>query len=207
MLQKAVPGWTFAAAKGRNNYVCLGKVDEESFDSSPKLQQWARGLRIDVNDGDVNSVPFEFELADWKTIGADDECERKGCPFYGEGARGDTDCFVYAAKKRYMEAQIIVTNHTMVLLDAQLGVGTLLGPYDVLIVDEAHSFAEKARDTWGIAFRPRTISRMIQLMHRMLMRAGVPYWGDGYLNTYRGLEEAVFEPFQPHLKKLSLIHI
>jgi len=47
-------------------------------------------------------------------------------------------------------ADIIVTNHAILCLDAKLGISTnpLLGEYDTLVVDEAHQLPEIIAETW-----------------------------------------------------------
>jgi ATP-dependent DNA helicase DinG len=134
-------------------------------------------------------------MMDWRSVAADDDCERAACPYYLEGKHGDTECFVYAGIQRFTNAQIVVANHTLTLIDAQLAAGTLLGPYSVLVVDEAHSFAEKAQDTWGTTLKPRTVSATIQLINKMLERQGINYFEVGFARTYRNLEDEIFAPF------------
>ncbi len=128
--QKAGYNFYYAVAKGKSNYVCRLKVTEENRATDTPLMQWASDLTIN-DSGDVSDITFEFEPLDWHKIACDDDCTKKACPFYGAGVnveKGETECFVYQARRDYNEAQIVVANHTLVLLDAQLGAGALLGP-------------------------------------------------------------------------------
>jgi ATP-dependent DNA helicase DinG len=205
LLQKALGkrgiNFTFAVAKGRGNYVCRGKLDEEVFSGSTPLQMWAQGLDLENSDGDYGTIPrdIEFNSRDWRDIGADDDCETKACRFYGDGSmpEGRTDCFVYASRRKFKEAQIIVANHTFTLLDAMIGVGTLLGPYDLLIVDEAHTLAEKAIDVWGQTFTASTVSRSLMDIDKKLRKVHLGnFFERGYLNEWRELEQEIFTPLK-----------
>lgn len=194
--------FSFAVAKGKGNYVCRAKLDEEDFNGSSMLQRWAKTLDIDRGDtGDLATVPFPFNLTDWAAIACDDDCERKACPFFVNGRKGPTDCFAYEAARRFVGAQVVVANHTLVLLDLGQEAGSILGPYDILIVDEAHSFGEKAQDTWGISLKPRTVSRTMNLLNRMLSKVGVHAFDPGFMEHYRGFEDEVFKPFEPVIAK------
>lgn len=195
----------FAVAKGRSNYVCRLKDDETGPGSA--VQQWARKQRIHLDSGDAATIPFPYKPKEWQSVSADDDCERKACPFYKDGKStgvagyAGTDCFVYEAQRKYVEAQIIVTNHKMLLLDAHLGAGSLLGKYDVLIIDEAHTIPEQAQDTWGIEIRPHTVTNTLILCNKLLRKVGVNHFEAGFLDQYDELENKVFSPFQPLIQK------
>jgi ATP-dependent DNA helicase DinG len=191
--------FSHAVAKGRTNYICRAKLDEDEFDTTSQLMKWAKSQQIGTNSGDMSSVPFGFNTEEWRTVCADEDCERSACPFYGEGRRGESECFVYDAARRFLAAQIIVANHTLVLLDVAQEAGSILGHYDVLVIDEAHGFAEKAQDTWGTTLKPRSISNTIKILNRMLDRVGVHHFLPGYLDRFRELENKVFAPFKPIL--------
>lgn len=212
MLQQACKehgiNFTYAVAKGRGNYICKAKLNEEAAtDEHNKLVQWAKRQKVFYEDkgvfkadsGDIGSVPFEFDVKDWiMKCGADEDCEKKACPYYGEGRKG-SDCFVFEAAHKFMNSQIVVTNHTLLLLDAQVGAGTLLGGFDLLIVDEAHSLPEKAQDAWGVILKPRTVSKTMRLTSKMLDKLGAHYPVN--VDHYRELETEVFKPFTPVLGK------
>lgn len=191
--------FTYAVAKGRTNFICRGKVDEEQFTGASPLMKWAKTQQVGRDTGDLSSVPFEFDSQEWRTLCADEDCERNACPFYGKGRKGESDCFAYHATCRFLEAQIIVANHTLVLLDVAREAGMILGRYDVLIIDEAHVFAEKAQSTWGTTIKPHTISNTIKILNRMLEKVNVHYFEHGYLDRYRDLEGRMFAPFKSAL--------
>jgi len=192
---------TYAVAKGRGNYICRQKLDETEYSGASNLMSWAVTQKVETCSGDVSSVPFPFNPGDWMEIGADEDCERKACPYYGEGRKGWSDCFVYQAHRRFLEAQIVITNHVLALIDIGNEPGTILGPYDVIIFDEAHSVPNKARDCWGTEINPRSISRMIKLVDRILSRVRVDVFEHGFIEEYRKLENQIFAPLEPMVQK------
>jgi ATP-dependent DNA helicase DinG len=192
--------FTFAVAKGRRNYLCKAKLDEDTFEGADFMMKWALEQKImNGNTGDIASVPFEFDPAEWRHVCADDDCERAACPFYGEGKKGETNCFVYHNIQKFLSADIVVANHMLTLIDCGIGAGTILGAYDALIVDEAHVFAEKAQDAWGVSFKPNTVSSILQVLDRMLLKVGVDYFEPKFAKRYRNLSERVLAPFTPLL--------
>lgn len=215
LLQKACAAeginFTFAVAKGRSNYLCRGKLDEAElsggYADEARLKKWGEMQQIGVHSGDRASVPFNINDLDWRKVGADEDCERKGCPFYGEGRQGHSECFIYDAQRQFLEADIVVTNHKLFLLDAQND-GRFLAKYDMAIIDEAHTIPEQAQSTWGMEIGPRTVSKTLKLVHRMLRRVGVNHFEAGFLDHYSNLEDAVFAPFKDVVKhSMFLKHI
>lgn len=183
--------FTFAEAKGRSNFICKKKLAELPL--SP-LVKWANKQDICNSTGELSTVDFEFDMKEWQEIGADEDCEKRGCPLYGNPRYGETDCFIYKAQYITKNADIIVSNHKLTLLDIDVE-NVILNPYDVLMIDEAHSFAEIARDTWGITIKPRTVSRTLQLIRRMLMKVNVDVIDQDFIGSCRDLETRLFEGF------------
>jgi ATP-dependent DNA helicase DinG len=208
-------GFTFAVAKGRSNYICRLKLDEEhdgsSYrepqDDSPELRRWAALQQVGQHTGDMASVPFPVTSEQWRNLGADEDCERKACPFYGEGKRGMSDCFIYDAQRRYAEADIVVTNPTLLLLDAQIGAGSLFGQYGLLIVDEGHTIPEQAQRTWGMEIRARTVTNTLRFCDKLLRKVGVNHFESGFLEPFMRLEDRVFEPFRPLMERGGSFYI
>ena len=213
MLQKACAArninFSYAVAKGRGNYICKSRLNDEAaaVDEPSQLMRWAMNQEVfyekdgkfKSDSGDIGSVPFEFDTREWiEHVGAEEDCEKKACPYYGSGKKG-SECFVYEAAHRFLNSHIVVTNHTLLLLDAQIGAGVLLGDFDLLIVDEAHSLPEKAQSAWGVILKPRTVSRTMKLVSKMMdkLDCHCPI----HINQYRELETEVFKPFNPLLGK------
>jgi ATP-dependent DNA helicase DinG len=141
---------TFAILKGRRNYLCVnrlrnGAVDEpqeELFDPRSvtetgrqvqRLQEWA--ARTDSGDRD-ELVPGVDERA-WRQVSVTArECiGAQRCPFAAQ-------CFAELAREAAAQADIVVTNHALLAIDA-LEDGIVLPEHDVVIVDEAHDLVDR----------------------------------------------------------------
>jgi len=72
------------------------------------------------------------------------------------GCRFRDDCYLFRARRRALEAQLVVTNHAL-LFSNVMAAGALLGPFDILVVDEAHHLDDVATDFFSISFSPRSI--------------------------------------------------
>lgn len=201
-LQTILPtDFTFAKAKGKGNYVCKQKLQGcqsgEMFsqfadpDEVEKLIEWAR----ETERGDRSEPAFGFSEASWQMVGCDDLCPHRQCPFYGEGAKGNSDCFAYQARREFLEADIVVTNHTLLLLNSQAGGDAILGDHCTLIVDEAHTLAEQAQKTYGCEIKDRTLSAFGKYALKLCRKAG--YELTGYdVTLLEDSERRFFEQFR-----------
>lgn len=137
---------SFAIMKGRQNYLCQNKVAQATDPDEPqdalidetelswlgrhmtRLYDWAN----DTETGDRDSLePGVPDLA-WRQVSVSaKECVgATRCPF-GES------CFAELAKHKARTADIIVTNHALLAIDAMLDIN-VLPEHDVVIIDEAH---------------------------------------------------------------------
>jgi ATP-dependent DNA helicase DinG len=153
-----------AILKGRTNYACLYRArqgerpDQDSLIGSAALADAAATGRGD----DVSKLGAEvLALREW----VEEEAERRGladrddapshtqrgwaqvsiptreclgaakCPF-------GTECFVEESRERARGAQLVVTNHALLAINAMHG-GTALPEHEALIVDEAHELVNR----------------------------------------------------------------
>jgi ATP-dependent DNA helicase DinG len=141
---------TFAILKGRRNYLCLNKVHgsapEDPADSLfdprsvsavgrqvTRLHEWA--TTTDSGDRD-ELVPGVDERA-WRQVSVNArECIGAAkCPFGGQ-------CFAELARESAGEADIVVTNHALLAIDA-LENNIVLPEHDVVVIDEAHDLVDR----------------------------------------------------------------
>jgi ATP-dependent DNA helicase DinG len=142
---------TFAILKGRNNYLCLNKIgggpaedpdQPELFDpfATSRLGREVRRLHkwaADTATGDrAELVPGVSDQA-WRqvSVGPRECIGKKRCSF------GAT-CFAEAARARAATADVTVTNHALLAIDAITGV-EVLPEHDVVVIDEAHELADR----------------------------------------------------------------
>ena len=152
---------SFAILKGRRNYLCLqrqrGGVDPKTEDpqdvlfdpatasdsaggpTSPlgrqvkRLHEWAEETTTGDRDELVPGVPE----AAWRQVSVSaQECiGAQRCPF---GSR----CFAERARDAAARADIVVTNHALLAIDATSDID-VLPEHDVVIVDEAHDLVDR----------------------------------------------------------------
>ncbi|RJK96560.1 ATP-dependent DNA helicase [Vallicoccus soli] len=157
---------TFAMLKGRRNYVCRNKVaggmpvdDEDALfapaPSTPlgrdvlRVREWAEQTRTGDRD---ELVPGVGERA-WSQVSVSaSEClGAQRCPF-GE------ECFAELARAEAADADVVVTNHAMLAIDA-IGDGSVLPEHDVVVVDEAHELVDRVTGVATDELTPALVER------------------------------------------------
>ncbi|WP_130865333.1 ATP-dependent DNA helicase [Acidipropionibacterium timonense] len=150
-----------AVLKGRHNHACLHKVrggstvrgqdalvggsdltDEGRGSASSlgaevvMLREWAEQQASDGQLGDRDDAPAHSPAA-WAQVSVPaNEClGAQRCPFGAE-------CLSEAARERARSADLVVTNHAMLAIDALNG-GTVLPEHDTVIIDEAHEVVDR----------------------------------------------------------------
>lgn len=157
-LQSMFPGLKWARAKGKNNYACIEKGEgifsQQSLfsqsDAVKRLQEWYDTTA----SGDKEEIPFEVPDVEWQKINADDTCTGKKCLYFKE-------CHYYRAKDEIKQADIVVTNFDLVLLDQFNPDIELFPAYDALILDEAHQLEDKAISKLEVGLTEKQIANYI----------------------------------------------
>ncbi|WEA07443.1 ATP-dependent DNA helicase [Pantoea dispersa] len=142
-----------ALLKGRSNYLCLERLEQQN-QTGGDLSVQALGDLINVRswssetvDGDVSSCAGVAEDSPiWPYVtSTNDNCLGSDCPLY-------KDCFVVKARKKAMDADVVVVNHHLFLADLVVkegGFGELIPEADVMIFDEAHQLPDIASQYFG----------------------------------------------------------
>ena len=140
----------FAILKGRRNYLCLLRArgdapadpDEALFDPNSisavgrqvkRLHEWAE----ETTTGDRDEVVPGVEDRAWRqlSVGAQECIGAQRCPF-------GTRCWAEQARLRAGQADIVVTNHALLAIDA-IENFDVLPDHDVVIIDEAHELVDR----------------------------------------------------------------
>lgn len=158
------PELSYAMLKGRSNYVCLRACDKSG--SNAVVRAGSSGER-----GDLVNPPSDEQ---WRNMTVDSEgcIGRKACPFSDQ-------CYSELAKERALNAQVLVVNTSLLTQHLRLeamtqGKASLLGKFQVLIVDEAHEMADIV--TGGLSTQV-TLRRIVDCTSKLtyhLDGAGVP---------------------------------
>ena len=168
---------TFAVLKGRHHYLCLARLDgstEEEPDDALSTPAAARrrhevarrgGPARQADRSGCATGPMETETGDRDELdpGVDDSAWRlvsmparecvgaTRCPFGAE-------CFAEASRARAREADIVVTNHSLLAVDMLAG-RHIIPPHKLLVVDEAHELADRVSSAAQAELTPELIDR------------------------------------------------
>jgi ATP-dependent DNA helicase DinG len=144
----------FALLKGRGNYLCLNKIHNGSATEPADRPQEelfepmaASALGRDVqrliawssttDTGDRDEVTPGVPDRSWSQVSVSArECIGVArCPF-------GTDCFAEKARDKAGHADVIVTNHALLAIDA-VSDAAVLPEHELLVVDEAHELVDR----------------------------------------------------------------
>jgi ATP-dependent DNA helicase DinG len=162
---------TFAVLKGRHHYLCMAKLehaDEEQpgdtlFEDAPRwlgeagrlgkqvqrLREWAARTAT----GDRDELDPGVDETAWRQVSmpARDCVGAARCPYGAE-------CFAEASRVRAREADIVVTNHSLLAVD-MLAERNIVPPHKLLVVDEAHELADRVSSAAQAELTPEGLER------------------------------------------------
>lgn len=150
---KDTPGvdTSYAVLKGRSNYACLHRIREGVPDDQGalvelpegsqgkkilELRAWAEKEAEGGGSGERDAAPRHTDK-DWRqvSVGHRDCLGASKCPFGQE-------CFVELAREKAHRSHLIITNHSLLAIDAIEGV-PMIPDYDVVVIDEAHELTAR----------------------------------------------------------------
>lgn len=165
VLARELPnGLTYSCLKGYDHYPCLRRlvraagsaelpVDEARANGRSKAAIASDMLTsIAVTyayvcqsvEGDLDALGIRWSSVPRSLLTVtSNECTRTRCPFY------PNLCLVHGARRRASSADIVVTNHSLLLRNVAAD-GNILPPVRNWVVDEAHSFEAEARKQWAL---------------------------------------------------------
>ncbi len=141
----------YAVLKGRSNYACLHRIREGVPDDQGvlvdvpqgslgkavlELRAWAEEEAASDGTGERDHAPHHTDRV-WRQVSVNHrECLGSAkCPFGAE-------CFAEHARERAQRSQLIVTNHSLLAIDAIQGV-PMIPEYDAVVIDEAHELTAR----------------------------------------------------------------
>jgi ATP-dependent DNA helicase DinG len=140
--------------KGRSNYISIRRLDRAIAKSTSLMATDAQHSQLraikawskDTPDGSRSTLPMRPESVVWDEVVSDtSNCLGRNCKHHKE-------CFYFRARRRAMNAQLMIVNHAMLFSDLALrrqGV-SLLPDYDAVILDECHTIEAVAGDHLGL---------------------------------------------------------
>lgn len=178
--------------KGRSNFVCNYKWEKEAatqqqialYDREDEQIQFMRTWLQETETGDVDDLPFllSSDLRP-RIVSYPDDCLYNDCRFYHD------DCWINHMRDQAAEAQVLITNHHLLLNALELGWAgeRLLPPAAIYIIDEAHSLEQTATAVFETTVTDYTVE---QLLNRTIFQE---YLAEAELDEWRFQNTAAFQ--------------
>lgn len=149
---------------GRQRYACLASIAENHAGTCREFRRNALlGIETEFRQH-VNKVGREMAQL-WGQVSAPPVCPARLCPYY-------QDCYYYRARRSAEKAQLIITNHNVVLQDAILRKASddelsMLGKLDFVIFDEAHDLASAAQNALEFELSHHKMGQIIGVAQKL----------------------------------------
>lgn len=165
---------SFAVQKGRSNYACLHRIREGVPDDQGtlidvpagslgqkvlELREWASREAEDGGTGERDHAPRHTDR-EWRQVSVShrDCLGAARCPFGAE-------CFAELAREKAQRSHLVVTNHSLLAIDAIEGV-PMLPAYDAVVVDEAHELVARVTQAATDELSPADVERAARRSQR-----------------------------------------
>ena len=163
-LSGALPGGvSYTCLKGYDHYPCLRRLGRAASGDLPMGEARQNG-RSDTTiaadmltaiavtyayacqsvEGDLDALGIRWGSVPKSMLTVSSgECQRSRCPYY------PNLCMLHGARRRAASADLVVTNHSLLLRNVEAD-GKILPPVRNWVIDEAHSFENEARRQWAL---------------------------------------------------------
>lgn len=163
-----LPKHALKAALAKIRKSGTAQLDGRPFDLAAgiPLLTWALSLPEDAA-GDKQSYEGDLTSELWNTVSVGpSECIGDSCPVFDL-------CKPKKARAKAAEADIVVTNHSMLAVQAAKGVPVLvgnrtLGEFHIIMVDEAHALPENVRNAGASEVSVATVTALARAITRVL---------------------------------------
>lgn len=152
---------SIALLKGRANYLCLERLDKlialgvlgdkSVLADLGKVRKW----QTSTTSGDLSeciAIAEDSQLLP-QLVSTTENCLGADCPSYKE-------CYVVQARRRAMDADLVVVNHHLFCADMAVkesGFGELIPEAELIIFDEAHQLPDIASQYFGQSLTSRQL--------------------------------------------------
>jgi len=164
-----------ALLKGRSNYLCPHRLEQAL--TSHQLPLWMESPLLSVqrwgersNDGDLSALGFDvFRKGIGPQITATaEQCLGNKCAQFGR-------CPLMKARQKAQDADIVISNHSLLLADARLKAGdfgAVLPDFDCYVLDEAHGLPTLASHHFGVQLSRNKLSYWVRDVQLALEEEG-----------------------------------
>ncbi|HUG94423.1 MAG TPA: helicase C-terminal domain-containing protein [Planctomycetaceae bacterium] len=164
-------------AKGRSNYISLRRLKgameragslfarSDEIDQLQQIRTWSKA----TTDGSRADLEFQPLGPVWAEVQSEHgNCLGRKCPTHAQ-------CFYYAARRRVLNADVIVVNHALFFSDLALRRegASVLPDYQVAILDEAHTVEAVAGDHLGLSLTNAQIDYLLNQLYNDRAKRGL----------------------------------
>lgn len=165
---------SYAVLKGRSNYACLHRIREGVPDDQGvlieapvgsmatkvlELRSWAEEQAETKGSGERDNAPRHTDR-EWRQVSVThrDCLGAAKCPFGQE-------CFAELAREKAQRSHLVVTNHSLLAIDAIEGV-PMIPDYDAVVIDEAHELTSRITQAATDELMPADVDRAAKRSQR-----------------------------------------
>lgn len=174
-LAKALGGCFHAAlARGRNNFLCLRRLDfarrkqqgllDASMDELLRLNAWASQSKEGIFT-ELDIIPSMQVLNAVKSEHGN--CKGRKCGYFEK-------CFYWKNRRFLQTADVIVANHALLFSDLALRQEnvSILPDYKFLIIDESHNIENVAQDHFGLDISQWRVNFLLHSLYNPTTKKG-----------------------------------
>jgi ATP-dependent DNA helicase DinG len=176
-LQECLPlGFSAVLGKGRHNYLCFRRLamaiegrnkmltSLAQEDQLEQLAAWA----METPTGSLQDIEFDLDASLWEKVRSERGlCQGGDCKHHGK-------CHLQAARTRMQASDIVVVNHSLFFSDLALPPqARLLGKYDLVVLDEAHTLETVAGDHFGKSVSSSMVGSLLRELYNDRNNRGV----------------------------------
>nr|HRJ44701.1 ATP-dependent DNA helicase [Caldilineaceae bacterium] len=152
--------------KGRSNFICTLKWEKEEpnqrmigmYERESEQVTYLRSWLESTDTGDVDDLPFllESDLRP-RIVSYPDDCLHRECRHYTD------HCFVNWMRDKARQAQVLITNHHLLLNALQMGEAGfgILPEAAVYVVDEAHQLEATATSVFEVEVSDYALTQLL----------------------------------------------
>ncbi|MBN1127285.1 MAG: DEAD/DEAH box helicase [Sedimentisphaerales bacterium] len=182
-------------AKGRNNYLCLRRMEyalrhskglfDDALSDLMRIAAWARV----TEDGSLSDLDFVPSHDAWDAVMSEHgNCRGRKCEHFQH-------CFYWRARRQLKTADIIVANHALLFSDLALKEDSpgILPPYDFIVIDEAHNMEHVAEEHFGINISNYTFTYLLGRLYNPRRKKGLLAFlpgADSAIEAIKALDKA-----------------
>lgn len=170
-----------AILKGRSNYACLLRVRDQAAEDQDTLlgsTEVVEAMRATAQSTDSVVGAEVLALREWAEQQADEQglADRDDAPTHTAKSWAQVSvpvrecvgaqrcpygevCFVEKSREAARAADLVVTNHALLAIDAMHG-GTALPEHDHVIIDEAHELVARVTGAASAELSPQQVERI-----------------------------------------------